>query len=155
MSLNEEIQMSLLVFIQSKVIKNCEFQSLKELFFAEYPQYRDSTYYHQLYRSLQKLCKKGYITVDKSKSPFKYSSKEISRIRNIPLINELRSEVGSLNFTIYTLNCELFWYSKYIEKYPNLTSEIKLDIEKVNKQLYSVSSHKKVLNNIINHLNVE
>jgi len=151
MSLNEEIQMSLLVFVQRKNIKNCAFGELKDLFFEAYPQYQDSKYYHSLYRALQNLCKSKHVSIDKSTSPFKYSSNSAS-VKNTNSIEDLNGEMGKINFSIYALNCDLFWYRKYIKEFPNLSKEINLEIESANKQLYSLYSKKKVLKKIITHL---
>lgn len=138
--------------MRSKEIKNCEFASLKEQFVVDYPQYEDNKYYHYLYRSLQNLSKTGQVIIDKSNSPFKYSTNVTYKAKHTSLIGELRAEIGNLNFTMYNIKCELFWYSKYKTKFPDLSKEIKLDIDKLNKQFYSINSHKKVILKIIDHL---
>lgn len=152
MSLNEEIQMSLLVFLKNAKISDCEFGQIKEKFLNNNPQYQKNNYYHYLYRALQNLCKEGYMSIDKSKSPFKYSSNLTQHVKDNNLISELKVEMGKINFSIYSLNCDLFWYEKYKDRFPNISKEINLDIEDANKKLHSMYSKKKVLKRIMTHL---
>lgn len=157
MSLNYELNYSLIVYLSNIELKNSEFKIIYKGFTKAYPSFSADVYYQHIYRTVRNLADCGLLSVQQfnyfCKYTSNYSSEELYNFllrKGIKLnfATELNNEANKLHINLEKMRLEIIFFDKYIKEFPLLKDTILKVKENSEQQLFYLESQINVLNKI-------
>ena len=157
MSLNHELNYSLIVYLSDIELKKSEFKTIYKGFIKTYPEFSADFYYQNIYRIIRCLVDSNLLIVQQfnylCKYTSNYSSAELynfllSKGVEFNIDTKLSDEVSKLNNNLEKMRLEIIFFDKYIKEFPLLKDTILKVKESSELQLVSLESQINVLNKI-------
>lgn len=157
MSLNHELNYSLIVYLSDIELKNSEFKTIYKGFIKAYPKFSADFYYQNIYRIIRCLVDSNLLIVQQfnylCKYTSNYSSAELynfllSKGVEFNIDTKLSDEVSKLNNNLEKMRLEIIFFDKYIKEFPLLKDTILKVKESSELQLVSLESQINALNKI-------
>lgn len=157
MSLNHELNYSLIVYLSDIELKKSEFKTIYKGFIKAYPDFSADVYYQNIYRIIRNLVDSNLLIVEQfnyfCKYTSNYSSAELynfllSKGVEFNIETKLSNEVSKLKNNLEKMRLEIIFFDKYIKEFPLLKDTILKVKENSEQQLTYLESQINVLNKI-------
>lgn len=157
MSLNHELNYSLIVYLSKIKLNNDEFKVIYTGFTKAYPKFSANIYYQYIYRVVRNLTNCGLLDVKQfhycCQYTSNYGSEELYNFLlkkgiKLDFATELNNEMIKLHTNLEKMRLEIIFFDKYVKEYPLLKDTILKVKEDSQQQLVYLESQINVLNKI-------